>query len=549
MPVHQGFYGWWGYGKGEESYCCGDREPAARAIHCGDSVPEDRGGGCGICRRERGRLEGEKYKELYHRFRELYPLPAQLIQQAINQGVETGKSFFALKRDGRVHKPRPEVRRVSIRFAKDSWSYKKAISTAAPVRLALSLPGGRREVWIKLHRRFWLYWWKFLHSEAELASTLIVKRRRDRWYAIFVFDVASKREPPAEVVAFDVNENSVAVARVSLLSTVDAVARWNRRYVDPAVYSIRTDFGRLARRYEAVRNAKLEELKRKYPIAGRDEEERRQNVTDTREYKKFARRLRERRRKEGRIRQTVREVTRSPAVIITEELSKNPQEEMIGVEKKKVKKRELRHRIKQTPFKKLLKSIEDKARETGSVVVYVSSYRNSKVCPIHFAKLEDGGDWHALHCPRGHAVDRDAAAVLNMLWKITPEGVVKGVWWDVKKVRKRLKKGIVLKEAVGKANPIIPRPAAYAIWASLRSLKAGDKWPAVLARAAPMTPAQGADEGRARAPPTGHPPPGRGSVITSRLPSTTTSEPAWWGTREGPSPRPTQVLCLVSTPS
>jgi len=100
---------------------------------------------------ERGTLEKEKYNELYRRFRKLYPLPAQLIQQAINQGIETGKSFLELKRDGRIHKPRPEVRRVSIRFAKDSWSYKKAISSVAPVRLALSLPGGRREVRIKPH--------------------------------------------------------------------------------------------------------------------------------------------------------------------------------------------------------------------------------------------------------------------------------------------------------------------------------------------------------------------------------------------------------------
>jgi putative transposase len=84
-------------------------------------------------------------------------------------------------------------------------------------------------------------------------------------------------------------------------------------------------------------------------------------------------------------------VTKSPAVIITEELGENPQEEMIGVEKKKVKKRELRHRIKQTPFKKLIRAVEDKARENGSVVVYVSPYRNSKVCPIHFALLRDNG--------------------------------------------------------------------------------------------------------------------------------------------------------------
>ncbi len=122
------------------------------------------------------------------------------------------------------------------------------------------------------------------------------------------------------------------------------------------------------------------------------------------------------------MRQVAREVTKSPAVVITEELGKNPQEEMIGLEEKKVKKRELRHRIKQTPFKKLLKTIEDKAREVGSVVVYVSPYRNSRVCPIHFALLKSGGGWHVLHCPRGHAVDRDAAAVLNMLWRTTPRG-------------------------------------------------------------------------------------------------------------------------------
>ncbi|MFZ8807266.1 MAG: hypothetical protein ACO2PN_04065 [Pyrobaculum sp.] len=289
---------------------------------------------------ERGRLEKEKYNEIYRKFRKLYPLPSQLIQQAMNQGVEIGKSFLEAKRNGRVHKPRPEVRRVSIRFAKDSWSYKKVVGSAAPVKLTLSLPGERREIWIKPHRRFWLYWWKTLTGEAELASTLMLKRRRNKWYAVFIFDVVSKSEPPAEVVAFDVNENSVAVARLSLLATVDRIASWNRQYINPAVYSIRTDFGRLAKRYEAVRNAKLEELKRKYPYAGKDEEERRQNVADTREFRKFTRRLRERRRKEGRVRQVAREATKSPAVIITEELGKNPQEEMIGLEK--TKKREER---------------------------------------------------------------------------------------------------------------------------------------------------------------------------------------------------------------
>jgi len=151
------------------------------------------------------------------------------------------------------------------------------------------------------------------------------------------------------------------------------------------------------------------------------------------------------------------------------------------------------------------------------VVFYVSSFRNSKVYPTHFALLKNGSGWHTLHCPRGHAVDRDAAAVLNMLWRVTPTGWVKGVWWDVKEVKKRLGKGVVPKEAVGKVNPIIPRPIIHAVLASLRSLKASDKWPAVLARAAPMTPAQGADEDGTRAPmnrPSGR---GGGQCTNARL--------------------------------
>jgi transposase, IS605 OrfB family, central region len=229
-----------------------------------------------------------------------------------------------------------------------------------------------------------------------------VKRKRGRWYAIFAFDVKPREEPPAEAIAFDINENSVAVARVSLLAAVDRVASWNRQYINPAVYSIRTDFGRLAKRYEAVRGGKLEELKRRYPYAGRDGDGRGQNVADTREFRRFAGRLRERRRKEDRVRQIARDVTRDPAVIVTEDLGENPQEGMIDIKSKNVEKRGLRHRIKQTPFTKLIRAVEDKAAaERGSVVVYVSPYRNSKVRPIHFTPLRDNCDWHILHCPRG----------------------------------------------------------------------------------------------------------------------------------------------------
>jgi len=66
-------------------------------------------------------------------------------------------------------------------------------------------------------------------------------------------------------------------------------------------------------------------------------------------------------------------------------------------------------------------------------------------------------------------VDRDAAAVLNMLWKTAPTGWVKGVWWDAKEVGKRLKKerGLVPKELAKRKNPLVPWPVVRAVWASL----------------------------------------------------------------------------------
>jgi len=73
-----------------------------------------------------------------------------------------------------------------------------------------------------------------------------------------------------------------------------------------------------------------------------------------------------------------------------------------------------------------------KALERGSRLVRVSSYRNSRVCPIHFVRLERTEDWHILKCPLGHYVDRDYASVTNMLWKITPKAWTKGVLVEFK---------------------------------------------------------------------------------------------------------------------
>jgi len=427
----------------------------------------------------------------YSKYRDEYQgLHSHLVIQAIRQAVQIAKSFMERRRKGLADKPYPEVKAVSIRFTEFTWNYEQFIHSIAPVRLELSLPGGRTEVWLRPHKRFWLYWWRVLSGEAELASTLIVKRRLNKWYAVFIFEIKPREEEPKSIIAFDINENTVAVGRIDLPSTVGKVADWNRQYIMPQLYMIRTDFGRLARRYERVRSAIIERLKPHFALP----DGKYLNVTNTREFRKQVRRLREGNRKVGRVRQIANELTKTPAIIITEELGDNPQESMIS----DVGKGELRHRIKQTPFKSIEEAVGDKALERGSKLFRVSSYRNSRVCPIHFTKLESTNDWHILYCPKGHYVNRDYASVMNMAWKITPEAWTKAFWWNIK----NLSKNMNWREYEGKSNPIIPYTTVQYLHAMLKTFTASEQWPAMPARAKPMNPAREADEGRARKPPT-----------------------------------------------
>jgi len=430
------------------------------------------------------------HRLFYSKYRQEYPsLNSQLVIQAIRQSSEITKSFIERKRRGLVGKPYPEVRSASIRFVETTWNYEQFTSSIAPVRITISLPGGRREVWIKPHKRFWLYWWRVLNGEAELAGTLIVKRRVNKWYAVFIFEVKPREAKPQSVVSFDINENTVAISRINLASTVGMVADWNRQYVTPELYMIRTDFGRLAKRYERIRDAIIDRLKPHFALPSGNYV----NIADTREFRKRVKHLRERGRKIGRVRHVANELTKTPAIIVTEELGDNPQESMING----IGKDELRHRIKQTPFKSIEKVVEDKALERGSRVLHVSAYRNSRVCPIHFTRLEGTDDWHILKCPLGHLVDRDYASVTNMFWKLTPEAWAKGVWWNLKSEEMNWK------AREGDSNPIIPHPIVQYLHATLKEFKASfEQSPAVLARGNPMNPARGANEGWARKPPT-----------------------------------------------
>jgi len=427
----------------------------------------------------------------YSKYRSEYQgLHSHLVIQAIRQSSEIAKSFVERRRKGLVNKPYPEVKAVSIRFTEFTWSYEEFVKSIAPVRLSLSLLGGRREAWLRPHKRFWFYWWLVLSKEAGLGRTLIIKRRTNKWYAVFVFEIKPRQEVLQHVVAFDINENTIAVGKIDLTSTVGMVTGWNRQHLTPELYMIRTDFGRLARRYERVRNAIIERLKPEFALPSGNYV----NVTSTREFRKRVKRLREGGRKVGRVRQIANELTKTPAIIITEDLGERPQDEMIS----DLESRGLRHRIKQTPFKALERVVEDKALERGSKLFRVSSYRNSRVCPIHFTKLESTNDWHILYCPKGHYVNRDYASVLNMAWKIAPEAWTKAFWWDMKSLSKNMN----WRKHEGRSNPLVPYGIAILLQHIMENAKASlEKSPAMLARGSPMNPAGGANEGWARKPP------------------------------------------------
>jgi IS605 OrfB family transposase len=432
----------------------------------------------------------------YNRYRGAYPsLNSSLIQQAIKQGAETAKQFIERRRKGLVDKPYPEVRRVSIRFVETTWNYDQFVGSIAPVRIAISPistgrrgAGGKRfEVWLRLHKRFWLFWWRVLSGEARLASTLIVKRKVNKWYAVFVFEIKPREERPQSIIAFDINENTVAVSKIGIKTTVSKVTDWNRQYMIPELYAIKTNFGKLARRYERIRNTIIEKLKPEFALPNGKY----MNITNTREFRKRVKRLREGDRKIGRVRHVASELTKAPAIIVTEELGDNPQESMIdGIEKD-----ELRHKIKQTPFKAVERAVEDKALERGSKLFRVSSYRNSRVCPIHFTRLEETDDWHILYCPVGHYVNRDYASVMNMAWKLTPEAWTKAFWWDLKSLSKNMN----WRKHEGKSNSLVPYFMAKILHTTLKEFKASlEQSPAMPARGNPMNPAGGANEGWAR---------------------------------------------------
>jgi len=251
------------------------------------------------------------YFKIWHEVKEAVrqiDLPFAYQQQAVKDVVET---FNAWREAGGR---RPEVRRVAPYVDERAWRL-YGVAT-----LSLRLIDARVTAELCPHRRFWRF--EVRMGKAKRASTIRLRRDRDRVYAVFTYEVEPEAErKPLAITAFDVNENTVVVAaRIDLKQTVEKVAEWNRDKIQPptSIRVFKTDFGRLARRYAAIRRRWAEELSLK--INGK-----KLSGVHTREFRKCAQRLREGRRKRDRVNKIAHELTKEHAISVTEDVGKRPQ--------------------------------------------------------------------------------------------------------------------------------------------------------------------------------------------------------------------------------
>ena len=257
----------------------------------------------------------------YEKFRERYPwLPTRVIKGAYRDAVRRAKSFRERKKRGRVHKDKPEVRRVTITYSdSQDWRLEDGV-------IKLRTHRG----WVELRCRSHKQLRRYLYSGWRLASELRFKilGKKVVTYLSFTreFEVGYDLR---NVVAVDVNENNVTIAlfKDGVLSDV---------------YRVETGLGRVVVAYSE---------RRKRITQGKS--------TKTREVKRKLRRLRERERKQDVLRKTAKLIEslaiENRAVIVVGNINEKAKERMEEDASNK-----LRHRIHQWSVKKLIELLDEK---------------------------------------------------------------------------------------------------------------------------------------------------------------------------------------------
>ena len=321
------------------------------------------------------RLKALKYREM----RSIYlQLPSHYVYTACQDAGARAKSFLRLKKLGLAERYYPEVKRISVWLDDHLWKPDGYAS------IKVATHKGRIGVEFEPHRQYW----KYINRGWKLAGEARIKLDKKSRQLIVYFTLVKwvEERKPRGYLPVDVNENNVAIL-------ADSVASLFETGTEKLVLGYYYHRKRVQERYDKLYGKK------------------------SRVKRKALRKLKERRKKHDvkwKIANLiVRAAYEKRYAIVLEKLGRKPASNMI----KRVKDKQLRHRIFQASLKGIQEAVKEKAKEHGVPVIHVNPRNTSKLCPVHNTPISYGSS-RTGKCSRGGELwHRDVAACWNLLLK------------------------------------------------------------------------------------------------------------------------------------
>ena len=322
------------------------------------------------------KLRASRYREM----RDVYPqLPSHYVYTACQDASTRAKSFLRLKKLGLTEREYPEVRRVSIWLDDHLWRPNGLTS----IKIAT------HKGWITIEFEPYKQYWRYVNRGWRLASEAKIKLdKRNRQLVIYLTFVKEVEEyKPRGYMPVDVNENNVTIL-------VDGIGFLFETSVKKLVLGYYYRRKRIQERYDKL-YGKKSRIKRK-ALRKLKEREKKQDI----------------RWKIANI--IVRTAYEKHCAIVLEKLGRKLAQNMV----KRVRDKQLRHRIFQASFRGVQRAIEEKAKEYGVQIIYVNPRNTSKLCPIHNVLINYGNGSRIGRCSKGGELwHRDVVACWNILLK------------------------------------------------------------------------------------------------------------------------------------
>jgi len=330
----------------------------------------------------------------YERAKQLFNLNTALIQTARDKAVEILRSFYELKKQGKVKSRRPKLKKVSIRFDKRCYTFAKTTNVLTPYWLTLSLA---RRIRISLPIKFGDRQQKFIEEalggEWRIATVEMVKRDGE-WYAHFVLKKEVELyDNPETVIGVDLGEWNTATA-VAISKENPSKPMKGQFWSGARIRYIRGKYAHIKRKLQRRKRIDLVE-----------------KVVKHRERRKVNQLL------HTIAKEVVNYAKQFPKPVLVMEDLKDIREAMDYSS-------ELNRRLHAWPFRKLQAYIEYKALLAGVPVVYVSPKDTSRTCHRcgHVAQEARGREFR---CPRcGLRYNRDLNAAINIA-----RSIMSGAGW------------------------------------------------------------------------------------------------------------------------